>query len=285
MVGPGTQKVDTDRRWQSPVAHLRFGTHLVSNATALAFQEFVTAEVGRRLDLPTELVVETTYQACIEDSNDVCFVCSLAYISFQDLGYHQAIPVAAPVLVGDRYRGLPIYYSDVIVHRSSPHRSFLDLRGGTWAYNEPLSQSGYGIVRFHLARLGETRGFFGTVIEAGFHRDAIRMVAARQVDGAAIDSQVLALELEESPELADEVRVIEALGPSTIQPVAVSRRLPAQLRDAVREILITMADSPAARQHLAHALVERFVTVDADNYDDIRMMRRYCERAGFLRVR
>jgi hypothetical protein len=97
-------------------------------------------------------------------------------VAFEREGISPAVPVAAPVLQGARYGGLPIYFSDVIVHADSGISSFSELRGRTWAYNEPLSQSGYGVTRYHLLSIGETGGFFGEVIEAGF-RDLIRMVA------------------------------------------------------------------------------------------------------------
>lgn len=264
---------------------MRFGTYLASNVTAVALYELVTEEVGRRLSVPTELVVETSYESCERDMNEVCFVCSLPYVAFERRGLDLAVPVAAPVLKGARYGGRPIYFSDVIVHRDSPFRSFLDLRGRSWAYNEPLSHSGYGITRYHLVRLGETNGFFGKVVEAGFHQEAIRMVAQREVDGSAIDSQVLGVELRDNPDLAEQVRVVEALGPSTIQPVAVSRRVPEDLREAIRDVLVTMAEDPPVRQRLALGLVERFVAVDAASYYDIRMMVDACEDAGFLELR
>jgi len=264
---------------------LRFGTYLASNATTLALYELVTEEVGRRLGLPTELVVETSYESCERDQNEVCFVCSLPYVVFERRGLDLAVPVAAPVLEGERYGGGPIYFSDVIVHRDSPFRTFRDLRGLSWAFNEPLSWSGYGITRYHLVTLGETNGFFREVVEAGFHREAIRMVARGQVDGAAIDSQVLSIELRDHPDLAEQVRVVEALGPSTIQPVAVSRRVPEDLRKAIRDALLAMHQDPAVRERLTPALVERFVPVDAGSYDDIRMMVDACEAAGFMELR
>jgi phosphonate transport system substrate-binding protein len=245
----------------------------------------VTEEVGRRLGIDTELVVETSYESCEKDENEVCFVCSLPYVMFERRGLDLAIPVAAPVLQGKRYEGRPIYFSDVIVHRDSPCRSFLDLRGRSWAYNEPLSHSGYGITRYHLVRLGETDGFFGEVVEAGFHQEAIRMVARKEVDGSAIDSQVLEVELRDHPELADQLRVVEALGPSIIQPVAVSRRVPEDLREEIRGVLLTMAEDPAVQTRLAAGVVERFVSVDARSYDEIRMMVDACEAAGFLELR
>lgn len=262
---------------------LRFGTYLAPNM--LPTYELVTAEVGRRVGIPTELVVETSYESCVQDVNEVCFVCSLPYITFEAEGRSPADPVAAPVLIGDRYAGLPIYFSDVIVHRDSPYGSFQDLRGRSWAYNEKLSHSGYGITRYHLVRLGETRGFFSEVVEAGFHQEAIRMVARGDVDGAAIDSQVLEVELRDHPALRDSLRVVEALGPSTIQPVAVSGRLDEDLRDAVREALISMHEDAEVRSGLAQGVVERFVPVGPKDYDDIRAMVAACEAVGFTRLR
>lgn len=245
----------------------------------------MTEEVGRRLGIETELVVETSYESCEKDENEVCFVCSLPYVMFERRGLDLAVPIAAPVLRGERYEGRPIYFSDVIVHRDSPYRSFPDLRGRSWAYNEPLSHSGYGITRYHLVRLGETDGFFGEVVEAGFHQEAIRMVARKEVDGSAIDSQVLEVELRDHPELADQLRVVEALGPSIIQPVAVSRRVPEDLREEIRGVLLTMSNDPAVRTRLGAGLVERFVSVGARSYDEIRMMVDACEAAGFLELR
>jgi phosphonate transport system substrate-binding protein len=262
---------------------LRFGTYLAPNM--LATYELIAEEVGRRVGLPTELVVETSYESCIQDVNDVCFVCSLPYVTFEAQGLSPAEPVAAPVLIGRRYGGRPIYFSDVIVHRDSPHERFLDLRGRSWAYNETLSHSGYGITRYHLVRLGETGGFFSEVVEAGFHQEAIRMVARGEVDGSAIDSQVLEIELRDHPELREDIRAVEALGPSTIQPVAVSKRLDEDLRDAVRGALVAMQGDPEVRAGLARGLVDRFVPVGPKDYDDIRAMVAACEAADFTELR
>jgi phosphonate transport system substrate-binding protein len=264
------------------VDRLRFGTYLAPSV--LPVYEAITDTVGRQLGIDTELVVETSYESCERDKNEVCFVCSLPYVTFERRGLDLAVPVAAPVLMGERYGGRPIYYSDVIVRRDSPFRSFLDLRGRSWAYNEPLSHSGYGITRYHLLSLGETNGFFGEVIEAGYHQEAIDMVARGEVDGSAIDSQVLAIECRDRPELTERLRVVESLGPSTIQPVAVSRRVPEDLREAIREVLVSMADEPTGREQLAVGLIERLVPVGPESYDDIRMMLDACERAGFTKL-
>ena len=264
-------------------ADLRFGTFLAPNM--MPVYQAITDEIGTQLGMSTELVVETDYENCRNDINDVCFVCSLPYITFERQGIVPAIPIAAPVLEGDRYQGKPIYFSDVIVHRDSGLRSFADLRGRSWAYNEPLSHSGYGMTRYHLLTLGETNGFFGEVIEAGFHEKSVRMVRDRAVDASAIDSQVLEIELRDNPDLAESLVVIDSLGPSTIQPVAVSKRFSTDFHDAVRGILFGLHRDPELKSILHYGMVERFVPVGPETYDDIRRMVDACESAGFTEIR
>jgi phosphonate transport system substrate-binding protein len=241
--------------------------------------------VGKRLGMTTELIIEEDYDSCRNDLNDVCFVCSLPYATFEREGISPAEPVAAPVLRGERYAGRPIYFSDVIVRRDDPAESFLDLRGRSWAYNEPLSQSGYGITRYHLLSIGETGGFFSDVIQSGFHEESIRMVAEGRVDASAIDSQVLAIEMRDHPEVTANLKVIDALGPSTIQPMAVSKRFDADFRDTVGEVLVDFHRDEAGREVLDLGLMEKWVRIDAADYDDIRHMLGACESAGFMEVR
>lgn len=265
------------------MADLRFGTFLAPNM--LPVYQALADEVGAQLGMSTELIVETDYENCRNDVNDICFVCSLPYVMFEREGIAPALPIAAPVLQGKRYGGKPIYFSDVIVHRESEITRFEELRGMSWCYNEPLSQSGYGIARYHLVTMGETGGFFGQVVDGGFHESNIRRVASGEVDASAIDSQVLAIEMRNHPELAESIRVIDALGPSTIQPVAVSKRFSAEFRDRVREILLGFHSDQKGKEVLALGLVDRLVAVGPDDYDDIRRMVDACEAAGFMEIR
>jgi len=75
-------------------------------------------------------------------------------------------------------------------------------RGRSWAYNEPNSQSGYGIIRHHLLQIDETLGFFGSIVEAGWHERSIHLVRSGQVNASAIDSHVLAVAMRDDPGLA-----------------------------------------------------------------------------------
>jgi phosphonate transport system substrate-binding protein len=263
---------------------LRFASCLAPNV--LPMYEAVAAFVGERLNMPTTIEECEDYDRwAAAEQDDVHFVCSLPYVELAKLGPPEVQVIAAPVLEGERYGDSPVYYSDVIVARDAPFRAFADLKGASWAYNEPRSHSGYGITRYTLVRMGETHGFFGKVIEAGFHQDSIAMVAEGEVDASAIDSQVLEVELRDHPEVAERIRVIESLGPSSIQPVTVARRLPEGLRREIQKALLEMGDHPEGRRSLHLGLVRRFVPADEGTYADIREMVAACEAAGFMELR
>jgi phosphonate transport system substrate-binding protein len=242
-------------------------------ATFLAYHlfwlyEYIADALAERLGCAVELA----QGSCYEDLGahfDLAFVCGLAYVVWGE----ETEPLVAPVLTDKRYKGEPIYFSDVVVRSDSRFYSFADLRNTTWVYNEPYSQSGSGIVRFHLARSGYGDSFFRREIEAGSHEAALHLVAEGEADVAAIDSHVLATLLSRHPRLDGRLRVIHTLGPSPIQPLVAARHLPEVLKTAVRFALVDLDNDPKAHSVLRRGHVACFVPVQDSTYDSIREMR------------
>src|SRR5262249_160900 len=143
----------------------------------------------------------------------------------------------------------------------------------------------YGITRYTLVKMGQTGGYFGSVISAGFHQKAIRMVCDGLVDASAIDCQVLAIELRDHPELREKLRVIDSFGPAPIQPIAVSTNFPGALKEDLRAVILSAHTDPAVRAQLDRGFIDRYVAVSDSSYDDIREMLEACERAHFLELR
>ncbi|PYS49796.1 MAG: hypothetical protein DMG13_22555 [Acidobacteria bacterium] len=101
-------------------------------------------------------------------------ICGLPYVRKKHDEQLNFKLLAAPVIKHRHYGAVPVYYSDVVVHADSSFRSFEDLWGRTWAYNEPGSHSGYNIVRYPLAIRGSGTDFFGRVVESGSHQSSLR---------------------------------------------------------------------------------------------------------------
>jgi phosphonate transport system substrate-binding protein len=206
-------------------------------------------------------------------------MCGLPYTWRADRPGARMELLAAPVMAAARYAGRPVYYSDVVVRSDSGLRSFADLRGATWSYNEDTSHSGYQVTRYHLARLGWRQGFFGRVVAAGYHEASVRMLLEGRADATAIDSTVLELLGDRDPALPSRLRIVEALGPSPIPPWVISRIVPRALRAAVRETLVTMHLDPRGKAILDRGRLARFATVTDRHYDALRQMARVAAQA------
>ena len=180
--------------WGAP---LRFATFLAPNM--LPVYRFLADRIGDRLGRPVELVVGRSFDQFEQGEADLGVICGLPYVWLADRRPPPVEPLAAPVLAGARYAGRPVYYSDVIVAATARSPAWRSCEGRSWAYNEPASHSGHTVTLYSLVRMGARPGSSARVVEAGFHQRAIRLVHSGAVDAAAIDSQVLAIELRDHP--------------------------------------------------------------------------------------
>jgi phosphonate transport system substrate-binding protein len=247
--------------------------------SAASFCRDLSAYLAGRLDLTIRMLDELPWQErerrLYRGDAHVGVVCGLQYVYAVDRRERPGVELlCAPVMRGDRYRDQPIYFSDVVVRRDSPAASLADLRGATWAYNEPTSHSGYNLPRYVLAVRGEPLGFFGRLVESGAHKHSLELILNETVDASAIDSTVLEQELRMCPELADRLRVIETLGPSPIPPLVISRVVAPPLRAALANLLLEMHHDSEGARVLSAASVTRFVAVCDADYDPIRRILR-----------
>lgn len=253
---------------------LRFTSCQAENAERIGRD--LTRYLGVRLGLATEFVDGIPWQQrerlLDEGRIHVGWICGLPYVQKADGARPTVKLLAAPVMAAARYAGRPVYFSDVVVAHGHTARSFGDLRGARWAYNEPGSHSGYNIVRYQLASRGESAGFFSRVVESGAHQATLRLIAEGKVDASAIDSTVLETEFRNRPRLRECLRVIETWGPSPAPPWVASARLPAGLLSRIRKAMTEMHRDAAGRVILRRARMAGFASVPDCFYDAIRRM-------------
>jgi ABC-type phosphate/phosphonate transport system substrate-binding protein len=198
---------------------------------------------------------------------DVGFMCSPSYLWLREL---DPPPVellgVAPVFGDARALGRAVYFCDVVVRRDGQIRSFAELRGRSWAYNDACSLSGYYSLLNRLAETGEDAGFFGSMLCSGSHLNSIESVVRGAADAAAIDSNILSMRMREDPELRERVRVIESWGPFPIQPVVVRSALRPALKEGLRASLLTADADPRTRDALNRFGLRRFVPVSDEDY-------------------
>ncbi len=256
--------------------------HLTFTTCQAAIAEPMCADVVRyladRLSIEIDFVADVAWEVrerlLDEGKIAIGWICGAPYVRKVDECRAAFELLAAPVYAAPRYQNRPIYFSDVIVRREDAYRTFADLRGARWAYNTYGSHSGYYAVCYHLARLGLDGAFFGQVIESGAHQCSVEMVLDGRVDASAIDSTVLELMVEQRPGLAERLRVIEAIGPSSQPPWVIGRHVPAAVRRALHDALTRMHEDVGGRSVLARHRLARFAPVHDSDYDDVRQILR-----------
>ena len=244
------------------------------SANAEPFYRALAAYLAQQIGQPIVPVEDQPWQerrAMLLDGRAALgAICGEPYVLLADQPAPPVRLLVAPVLRESRYAQRPVYFSDVIVRRDSPAHSFADLRGASWAYNEPGSFSGYHVVQAHLHDLGLDERFFGSTIFSGAHLESLRLVLAGEVAATALDSIVLAYELHRYPELTAQLRVVASIGPSPIPPLVVARHVPEPLAAELRGAILAMHTNPAGQAALDVGLLAHFTEVNDADYDPIR---------------
>jgi phosphonate transport system substrate-binding protein len=232
--------------------------------------------LGEKLGIACEFIADPPWQErerMIDTGHaNIGWICGLPYVHKIDRAGVQIELLVAPVMANARYKGRPVYFSDVIVHSESNFTTFADLRGRRWAYNEPNSHSGYNLTRFMLAKMGEFDDFFEHVTEAGSHQAALQLLLDGKIDGTSIDSTVLEIELRHKPDLSTHLRKLATWGPSPIPPWVIHKQVPSHMRDKIRITLLEMDSDLKGKVVLADLGIKKFTQVNDTYYDPIREM-------------
>jgi phosphonate transport system substrate-binding protein len=228
--------------------------------------------LGARVGRPVTTGVGQSLRELAQGQADVAFLCGLQYVRAQLERPGELELLAAPVLAGARYQHQPVYFSDVVVRAESPYHTLEDLAGERWAYNEESSHSGYNLVYVSLLERGLALPYFGTQIRSGAHLKSLQLVLHGEVAATAIDSHIMDVVRLRDEQAAQQIRVIDTFGPSTIPPVVVAAHLDPVLKQELRAALLTLHRDAQVAASLHNGAITQFVPIEDEHYDDIRAM-------------
>ena len=197
---------------------------------------------------------------------DLAFVCGGPYVDG-----HRAFGME--LLVAPQAYGQQVYHSYIIVHKDSTLTGFKELRGMTFAFTDPLSNSGKLVPTYMLARMKETpESFFKKTIYTKAHDKSIKAVAQKIVDGAAVDSLIWEYENRTSPKFTSATKIIEKSPPYGIPPVVVRKDLDPKLKEQLRLVFLNAHKDEKGREILKGMMIDKFVPIEDSAYNSIREM-------------
>jgi phosphonate transport system substrate-binding protein len=228
--------------------------------------------LGEKLGRPVAYVDADSYQKINEGLEkgtiDAGFVCSGPYVDGKDA-------FGLELLAVPRAYGQNVYYSYLIVPKGSRAASLDDLRGKSFAFTDPLSNSGCLVPTYLLSTKGETpKSFFAKTIFTGNHDSSIQAVAEGVVDGASVDSLIWEYANRKTPEFTSRTKVILKSEPCGIPPVVVRPGLDPALKERIREVYLRAHEDPKGAALLSKMMIERFDPPDDRLYDSVREMKK-----------
>jgi ABC-type phosphate/phosphonate transport system substrate-binding protein len=192
-------------------------------------------------------------------------MCGLPYI----LNRKHAIPLAAPIVRAARYRGRPIYFTDIVVRASTPFTTLEDTFGGRVGYTTKESQSGYVALREHLMPYRQARGsaLFAEVVGPLISpRGIVNALLENRIDVGPLDSYAHDLIRHVEPEVGARLRTVEVTRPAPIPLfVATAPLTQEQVRD-LREAFLQAARAEELRWVRDTLLLEDFAIPNEDEY-------------------
>jgi ABC-type phosphate/phosphonate transport system substrate-binding protein len=176
--------------------------------------------------------------------------------------------IAAPVPSPPDFRGLPQYWSEMVVRRDSAFRSIEDTFGGRIALTVPDSQSGCLAAMYYLMGIADRFPLYREIITPQVTPlGAMSAVVDGAADVAPIDSYAFSLLQKYRRDLTSQLRSVARTAPTPIPPLVASRpgfeALTATFLEAHK--IATIAPM------MWDLLLERFVRPDPATYDVLRL--------------
>jgi phosphonate transport system substrate-binding protein len=162
------------------------------------------AALAEGMGRDVELVQRRTYQeitgALLDGSVDAAWTCGYPYLQHQTELALLGVPI---------WNGQPLYQSYLIVSAEDLAQDIQDLRGGTHAFSDPDSNSGFLVTASDLARLDETpERFFARSIFTFGHRNVVRAVAGGLTRSGSVDGYVWEVLSTVEPQLTARTRIV-----------------------------------------------------------------------------
>lgn len=238
------------------------------------FLEYIGGKINRKVEFISKESYEQMNALLERNEVDVAFVCGGPYVEAHE-------KFGAQLLVVPVAHGQPHYYSYIIVNKNSPIKTFMELKGKTFAFSDPMSNSGKIAPAYRLLQMGYTPdNFFAKYIYTYHHDQSLRAVALGSVDGAAVDSLIWEYENIYEPVYTGNTRIIEKLGPYGIVPVAVPKDIDPELKTALQQVFIHAHEDSQGAEILKNMRIDKFIITDDSLFDSIREMKEALKQAG-----
>lgn len=222
--------------------------------------------ISVKIDRPIVFEQRKTYSEVnnmlLNQSVDIAFICTGAYIRNKSYCNILVVPVC---------KGITYYQGYIITNKSSSIGNFDKLKGKTFAFTDPLSNTGklFPEIKVKKNYNLKTEEFFSKVIYTNAHDISIELVSKNIVDGASVNSLIFDYFEAFNPEKIKNIKIIDKSGYFGIPPIVTSKGIDPDLRKKLEELFLKVHKDPEGAVILKKLMIDRFVLSGDTLYNDI----------------
>lgn len=245
---------------------------MIAPVDAVKYYQEIIDYIGARINRPVQMVHRRTYDemdGLLERGEvNVAFICSAPYVKNRE-------KFGVELLVAPSVEGRTSYNSYIIVHKDSPIISFAGLKGKSFAFTDPKSNTGKLYPTYLLKSMNTTPDkFFNRHSYSYSHNKSVEQVAKKIVDGAAVESHVYEFMRKQGSPYVALTKIIEKSPAFAMPPVVVTKGIDPVLKNKIKTAFLAMHKDPRGKAILDAMMIDGFSLVSDGSYDSIREMER-----------
>lgn len=230
--------------------------------------DFISKKIDRPIYIKEKKTYEEVNEMLASGKVSFAFICSGAYIDAKSKNIIKLL--VAPIINHQTY-----YQAYIITSKNSGLNNFSDLKGHSFAFTDPLSNTGFMYPQKEI-RSSEANAnhFFSKTIFTYGHDISIQMVNKGIIDAASVHSLIYQYIAKKYPQRVDNIRIIKKSELFGMPPVVTPVKLNEKCYNKLQKIFLTMNQDSTGRKILEELEIERFVTVNDSIYDNVRKLKK-----------
>jgi phosphonate transport system substrate-binding protein len=223
--------------------------------------DYISVKLGVSIEFKQRKTYAEVNELLNQNKLDFAFICTGAYLEARN-----KMPIE--ILVVPVVEGKPYYQAYVIVNDESNINSIDELQGKSFAFTDPLSNTGYDyIINILRDRKTTPEKFFSKTIFTYAHDYSIQAVKRKIVDGATVDGLVYDYLKHFQPEKVEGIKIINKSKEFGIPPFVVQKNLDPKLKLKLKNIMLSMHQDSEGKKLLNKIMIDKFIEAEDSLYN------------------
>ena len=224
---------------------------------------YISEKVGYPIYIKQKKTYEEVNQLLENSEVDFAFICSGAFVGEYKQG-------AVKLLVVPEIDSSTYYQAYIIAQKESEIEKFEDFKTKSFAFTDPLSNTGRLYPLRNLVELNQNeQDFFLKTVYTYGHDISIQMVNRGIIDGASVHGLIFEYLSLYNPEKVENINIIEKSENFGMPPVVIPATLNQKSFNKYREVFLNIHNDSVGKKILDKLLIDKFVLVNDSIYNSV----------------